>query len=77
MMDGRDPRQALLVDMEGHLTDLRGARAALSKLAEGHDNDIDLAEALHFIAGRISSSTHKLQNLWERATDHKTGGTAS
>jgi hypothetical protein len=50
--------------------DLRGARAALSKLAEGCQDDSELQDALFFIAGMIGA-TAAVQRLWELATDRK------
>jgi hypothetical protein len=61
-----------LLRMDEHLRNLRGAFATLSKLADGCDDDSQLADALFFVAASMSDSTSELQRLWEPATDRNT-----
>jgi hypothetical protein len=60
-----------LLRMDEHLCDLRGAFVTLSKLADGCEDDSQLADALFFVAASMSDSTSELQRLWELATDRK------
>jgi hypothetical protein len=60
-----------LLRMDSELCDLRGARAALSKLAEGCSEDSELQDAMFWISGMIAETTRELQRLWDLATDRK------
>jgi hypothetical protein len=62
-----------LFQMESEICDLRGARAALSKLAEGCADDSEMQDALFWISGMIAGTGAELQRLWELATDRKPG----
>jgi hypothetical protein len=56
----------------GICANLRGAFAALSKLAEGcNEDDSQLADALFFVANGISDDERELRRLWEQATGDK------